>query len=81
MNHQYFTVPKKYVAYNAELFNPEGKLISSTKIIQKNRKNSDRMMEEVGYANRLTSTIPAQLMTQICKTFVTKEHVYELNMN
>lgn len=81
MDHQYFTVPKKYIAYTAELFNSEGNVISSTKIIQKNRKDSDMMMEEVGHANRLTSTVSARLMAQIWKTFVTKEHVYELNMN
>ncbi len=81
MDHQYFEIQKKYITYFAELFNPEGEVISSTKIVQKNRKNSDMMMDEVGQANKLTSTVPPLMMAQIWRTYAYADQVLEFNMN
>lgn len=80
-NIQIITIPQQYTPYTAELFNSEGKLLSNTKVVQKVRKNSDMMIDEVGLAHRLTSRIPVQLMAEICNTFASKQYVFEFIMN
>lgn len=81
MKYQYITVPKKYVPYEAELFNPEGKTISITKVIQKVRNSTDMMIDEVGLSHRLTTRIPQLLIAETHQTFCMPDYTFSMCMN